>query len=285
MKKFIVILFMVLVCTVVYAQRTGGSSSRGSASTSRSSVSSHSISRSVSRTTSSRSSVTTPSRTRSNSYSTPSTHSSSTSCSYTPSTRTNASTSHATRQSSQVSRTKSENVRSERQTTTANSYRPSASYSGPGSHVSGRPMTHHHVPNGMHPHPPMYHPIHHHHHIHMHHCIVHDWCCDYYWHSYWHYYHCHPHSDVIVYMNSSNYARIIALADDSYYIYSLIDEGGEVYFTMADESDHVLVKTKVHRKYNKLMVGDDGVWLFKNRDRGPMFIRYLDGQLYMYEKD
>lgn len=86
-------------------------------------------------------------------------------------------------------------------------------------------------------------------------------------------------------MNNSNYAQIIALADDSYYIYSLINEYGRVYLTISDESDHVLVKTNVHRKYCKLITGDGGVWLFKNRDRDPMFIKYIDGQLYVYEQD
>lgn len=300
MRKFVIILAMALVCGACYAQRQSGGSSRGSVSSSRSSVSSYSGSRSSSSMSSSRSnsysttsrsssvssspsrssSYATPSRTTTT-YSTPTQRNSNVSRQYTPSTRTST---NGTRTTTQTTRSRSDYSHSERVSRPLATNRPMSGQTSPGSRVYG-PENHHHVPHGMHPHPPMYHPIHHHHHIHMHHCIVHDWCCDYYWHSYWHYYHCHPHADVIVYMNSSNYARIIALADDSYYIYSLIDEAGCVYLTITDESDHVLVKTQVHRKYCKLITGDDGVWVFKNRDRDPIFVRFLDGQLYMYEKD
>ncbi len=288
---------MVLACVNCYAQRPSVGSSRGTITSSRSSVNSYSGSRSSSSMSTSRSSSYStssrsssyPSRSTSYStttrstttYSTPQQRNSSVGRQHTTSTRTSA---IGTRTSSPVIRTQSDYSHSGRVSAPVANNRPMSVQQANEGRVYGQGF-HHPVPHGMHPHPPMYHPLHHNHHIHMHHCIVHDWCCDYYWHSYWHYYHCHQHADVIVYMNSSNYARITALADDSYYIYSLIDEAGYTYLTITDESDHVLVKTQVHRKYCKLITGDGGVWVFKNRDIDPIFVRFLDGRLYMYEQD
>ena len=145
---------------------------------------------------------------------------------------------------------------------------------------------HHPVPHGMHPAPPVYHPIHHRH-IHMHHHVWHSWIVyDMYWHGYWTYVHTHPYNEVVVYVNNDYPSmRVIAVATDENYVYSICKDDDDTYFTITDKDDNVLVKTTIHRKYCEIMVDDNGVWLFKKKNKDPLYFMYQDGKLYCYEED
>ena len=148
----------------------------------------------------------------------------------------------------------------------------------------------HAVPHGMHPMPPMHHPIHHRP-IYMH---YHLYDRDYwfvhnlYWHGYWNYVHTNPYNEVIVYVNNTRPGtETLAIVTDDNYIYTLYRDNymNETYFTISDENDNVLVKTVVHKKYCKLITDGNGVWLLKKRDRDPIYFMYQDGNLYRYEED
>ena len=165
--------------------------------------------------------------------------------------------------------------------------------------VHGRPHSgpnagyrHHvrHIPHGMHPAPPMYHPIHRRP-IHMHyHLYDHNYWIvrNLYWYGYWNYVHTYPYNEVVVYVgNTRPGTEILAIATDENYVYTIYRDNymNETYFTISDKDDNVLVKTVVNRKYCKLATDGNGVWLMKKRDKDPMYFMYQDGELYRYEED
>lgn len=163
-----------------------------------------------------------------------------------------------------------------------------------GSHQPGHPPVHHTpgyhphhpIPHGMHPAPPVYHPIHHRP-IHMRHHVWHSWTVyNMYWYGYWTYVHTHPYDDIVIYVNNDYPTiKMIAVATDDNYVYSICKDDDDTYFTISDKDDNVLVKTVIHRKYCKIVLDDNGVWLFKKKDKDPMYFMYRDGNLYCYEED
>lgn len=282
MKKIVFLIALTLIGSVCVAQRGGG----GTRSSSRSSVTTRTS-------TPSRSSVSTP---RSTTTYSSSRGSSSRNSSYRPSeTRSQRVTTNYTTYNRNSVRTQNNGPYTGQRPNT----RPSVSSHGapvhgtphhPGTHNHhGYHHPHHPVPHGMHPAPPVYHPIHHHRPIHMHHHIYYDWRVhNLYWYGYWAYVHTHPYEEVVVYVNNTRPSTtVIALMTDENYIYTIYRDEllNETYFTISDKDDNVLVKTIVHKKYCKIVVDENGVWLLKKKDKDPIYFMYQDGNLYRYEED
>jgi len=293
MKKIAVIMTAVLIGITCMAQRPG-SPNRGGASSSRPSAPSVShrggtyhSSPSVSRGSSSyysRSSSTTYSRpsvpaTRSYNYSRSVTRSS------VPTTHRPAPTSNTVRRGNgNVYR----GYTHSRPQPSPNVNRGDRVYHRPGQYTPN-PPAHRPVPHGMHPLPPRFHPVHHNHLIHMHHRICHDWYVpSLYWYGYWSYVHTYPYEQVVVYMRDSQpTVEVIAICSDDTYVYTLYRDNASnsTYFTISDESDNILVKTEVNRRYCRLMTDENGVWLLRKNDKHPTYFIYQNGTLYQYEED
>ena len=271
MKKIVFLIVLTLLGSVCVAQRNGGSRPSSPA---RSSVSS-------SRPSSNRGGYTPSSRSRTTTYSTPRTSNRNVVVNSRSETRSHHGTTNPTR-----------TVRNTPRSQNNGSYsRPNhqSVVQPPKSHAPHHVNHPHHTPRGMHPAPPMHHPIHHHRPIHMHHHVCYNWMVhDMYWYGYWRYVRTYPFNDVVVYVNS-NYpsTTVIAVVSDENYVYTIYrDEiSNTTYFTITDQTDNVLVKTQVNRKYCRIMTDDHGIWLLRKNDRNPMYFIYQDGNLYQYEED
>ena len=146
----------------------------------------------------------------------------------------------------------------------------------------------HHTPHGMHPAPPMHHPIHHGY-LHMHYRPCHHWM-DYnmYWYGYWAYVHAHSYDQVVVYVKTDRPTNeIIAIATDEYYVYTIYKDtySGETFFVISDQNDNVLVKTQIDKRYCRIALDENGIWLLRHNDRKPIYYIYSGGNLYLYEQD
>jgi len=278
MKKIVFLAILTILGTVCFAQRNtssrSSSSSRGSVSVSRSSSASP-------RQSSNRNGYSPSSR--------------NTGAVYTP-TRRSSQNSSINRRSEERSHSVTTNpTRKDRNTPRSQN---NGSYSRPEHHSPitapkshaphGRPHVHH-TPHGMHPMPPMHHPIHHHRPIRMHYHPCHDWVVyNMYWYGYWSYVRAYPFNDVVVYVNNKYPSTtVVAVSTDDTYVYTIYrdERTGITYFTITDQSDNILVKTQVNRKYCRIMTDENGVWLLRKNNRYSMYFMYQDGNLYQYEED
>ena len=149
----------------------------------------------------------------------------------------------------------------------------------------------HHVPQGMHPRPPMYHPIHHHRHIFMTYRVCNDWMYhEMIWRHYWYYTHfwMHEPSVVIMHVNSETPANTLldyVVTDNM--VFSLYRDNYDykTYFAITDEYDNTLARVSVGRKYTRLMTDENGVWVLSRSSNSAKYFMYIDGKLYMYDNN
>jgi len=287
MKKIVFLIALTLMGSLCMAQRSGGSRSNGSVT--RSSVS-------VSRPSTTRSSVSMP---RSSASSTRA---------YTPS-RVNTTPRSTNRNSSVYSRSETRSTPSVTNRTPQarntprmeerrvnESPRPEVRHPMTETHHGNHPhhpngygRPHHHpAPHGMHPMPPMHHPVHHRH-VHMHHHVCYDWApYRLYWYGYWNYVRMYPYNDVVVYVrNSYPSTHVVAVTTDEDYVYTIYRDEllNETYFTITDKTDNVVVKTVINKKYCRIMLDENGIWLLRKNNRKPIYFIFQDGNLYRYEED
>lgn len=278
MKKIIFLITLVLLGSVAFAQRGNGGARRSGASPARSSVSTPRSS-----STSVRNHVSSPRNTATYSPNRQSYRQHSTTRN-----RTSSEFSRPNTRSSVSSGNRPSGVRNAPREANMGSNRGHGYVRPPADHPQVHHPHHRPLPHGMHPMPPMYHPIHHRH-MHMHHCIVSDWMIhNLYWHNYWMYVHTYPYNEVVIYVKGSQPSvDIIALECDDNYIYTIYKDEllNETYFTISDQNDNVLVKTEINKRYCKIVTDENGVWLLKKRDKDPIYFIYQDGRLFKYEED
>ena len=134
----------------------------------------------------------------------------------------------------------------------------------------------------------MRHPVHHRH-VHMHHHVCYNWVpYNLYWYGYWNYVRMYPYSDVVVYVrNSHPSTHVVAVTTDEDYVYTIYRDEllNETYFTITDKTDNVVVKTLINKKYCRIMLDENGIWLLRKNDRKPIYFIFQDGNLYRYEED
>lgn len=276
MKKILFLIVLTLMSSVCVAQRN--TSSSRSSSPARSSVS-------TSRSSSNRSAYTPTSRSRTTSFSSSRSSNRNTAINSRSETRSYRETTNPTRNVGNTPR--SQNNGSYARPSDRSMVAPPKSHAPHNVHHPHHPG--HHAPHGMHPAPPIHHPIHHHRPIHMHHHVCYNWMVyDMYWYGYWAYARTYPFNDVVVYVNNKYPSTtVIAVNSDENYVYTIYRDEitNTTYFTITDQTDNLLVKTQVNRKYCRIMTDGNGVWLLRKNDRNPLYFIYQDGNLYQYEED
>lgn len=135
----------------------------------------------------------------------------------------------------------------------------------------------------------MWHPVHHHRHIHMCYHACYDWYVpNLYWHGYWSYARLHAYNQVVVYVRGLHPSTdILSVATSDLYVYTLYRDNilNKVYFTITDNTDNIVVKTEVHRRYNSIVVDENGIWILRDNGRKPMYFIYNGVNLYRYVED
>lgn len=287
MRKIVFLIILTMLGSVCFAQRNGGSrssSTRGSSPT-RSSVSARPVSPSRSNVSTNRTSTYNPSR----------------SSATRTSTRTNSfsrSEARSTRVAANPTTTVRNTPRSQNNGVNMNSRpnsRPRVSSHGTHSYNHPHPGHHpnvghhpHHAPHGMHPAPPMYHPVHHRPICMRHHALYNWMVADLYWCGYWNYVRLYSYNDVVIHVQSAYPStHVITIATDEEFVYTIYRDElvNETYFTITDNTDNVVVKTPIGRKYCRIILDEEGIWVMRKNDRKPIYFIYEEGKLYRYDTD
>ena len=138
------------------------------------------------------------------------------------------------------------------------------------------------------PHHTFYHPVYHRH-IYMR-PVYWDpwvWTAPVYWYGWWHYCYTYPTHDIVVvrqYVKDTYDKEIIAYTVFNEFVYSIVKEDGNTYVEIFSNTDELVFKHEISRKYNNIVadVESDGVWLLKKNDKDPLFIGH-DDSFYIYE--
>ena len=149
----------------------------------------------------------------------------------------------------------------------------------------------HHVPHGMHPRPPMYHPIHHRP-IYLAYRVYNDWIWHHIiWMNYWSYLHTVTYYEpavIIEHVNTTTPANTLidyAVAENMVFSLYRDNMSGKTYFAITDDGDNTLARVEVGRKYTRVELDENGVWVLSKNGKSAVYFMFIDGQLYMYDND